>query len=842
MIHRYSYFLIFVICILSHSLLSQSLDWAFNLGNEEFDEGVELVLDADGNTYVTGSFQEKVDFDPGPAQYFLQSNGYTDVFFAKYDSFGNLIWAKNVGGLYWDFGYSISLDDDGNVLITGNYRNTSDFDPGPNIYNLESNGWYNIFLAKYTNEGALIWAHGFGSSANDIGRSVKSDTAGNIYLTGYIKGSTDFDPSEESHILNCNGENDFYIAKYSADGDFLWAHSFGNSKYDSGNEIAIDVSGNVFVTGFFQNTLDFDPGEGVFELGTNGNADLFFAKYDSDGEFLWAKSIGWWDGESGNCIKLDPSGNIYLAGTFGDAGGPVDFDPGEGIASLQCDGAFDLFIAKYDANGNYIWAKGIGSEGFEKASEIELDNYGNVIIVGSFQGIVDFDPGPGIYNVEAVGDYDGLVLELDSNGNFLWVKTIGEYGWDQCLGVAINNENELFISGHFEGTSSFEIEGTSEVLHSNGDRDIFLAKYKLPCYSTYDEIHQCLGSSFTFPDGTVTESSMLQITHLNSNETCDSLIVISLIMDTLYNQQEFVEICEGEEFVFPDGEVSSISEMHTSMLGASDGCDSIIVSFLTVNPIYSNLDSAYICEGDSYSFPDGTVGIESSTQTSFLLSKNNCDSTITTYLTVYPSYEKINLIVICEGESFTLPDGNSVTSDTFHVSNYLSISGCDSIEIIDLKLIVIDSVVIFDGSNLSVNNTNASYQWLDCTNGMIDINGEIDAIFTPTQSGSYAVQITVGDCVKTSECLEVIISSVLEKSNEMELITFPNPSSGIVYFNEKITGKVRVYDIFGREVKTLIYNELLNEIDLSDIGEGCYIISIEENNEKLKLGKIFIFR
>ena len=169
---------------------AQNLDWAFNLGEEEDDGARSIVLDEEGNIYMTGSFQETVDFDPGSGTANLHSKGLTDVYIAKYDSDGNYLWAKNMGGLYWDFGHSITLDTAGNILLTGMYRNTSDFDPGPGVANISSNGWYNLFVAKYDNDGNYIWAHGFGGALNDIGNDIKTDLEGNVYVTGNSRGDT----------------------------------------------------------------------------------------------------------------------------------------------------------------------------------------------------------------------------------------------------------------------------------------------------------------------------------------------------------------------------------------------------------------------------------------------------------------------------------------------------------------------------------------------------------------------------------------------------------------------------------------------------------------------------
>jgi len=271
-------------------------------------------------------------------------------------------WAKGIGGTSWDYGYSIAVDDMGNVYVTGVFGGTSggtaDFDPGPGTANLTSAGNIDIFFAKYNSSGDYIWAKRLGGIGWDDGRSIALDGTGNVYITGWFMGTVDFDPGPDTAALTSVGR-DIFFAKYSSSGDYIWAKRVGGTWFEEGSSIALDDMGNVYITGTFEGTADFDPGPGTANLISAGAGfdDIFFAKYSSSGDYLWAKSIGSTLIDQGLSIALDGMGNVYITGYFW---GTADFDPGSSTADLTSNGIYDIFFAKYNSSGNYIWAKRVG--------------------------------------------------------------------------------------------------------------------------------------------------------------------------------------------------------------------------------------------------------------------------------------------------------------------------------------------------------------------------------------------------------------------------------------------------------------------------------------------------
>ncbi|MEP3118082.1 MAG: SBBP repeat-containing protein, partial [Alphaproteobacteria bacterium] len=393
-----------------------TLAWAKNVGGTGHDFAYSIEVDSSGNSYVTGAFNGTADFDPGAGTTNLTSAGSSDVFIAKYNSDGTLAWAKNVGGTISDYGQSIAIDSSGNSYVTGYFYGTADFDPGAGTTNLTSAGTSDTFIAKYNSDGTLDWAKNVGGTNGDQGQSIQVDSSGNSYITGNFQGTADFDPGAGTTNLTSAGNDDAFIAKYNSDGTLAWAKNSGGTDFDIGYSIEVDSSGNSYVTGYFQGTVDFDPGAGTTNLTSAGVKDVFIAKYNSDGTLDWAKNVGGTSDDVSYSISVDSSGNSYVTGIFQ---GTADFDPGAGTTNLTSAGNDDAFIAKYDSDGALVWAKNVGGTSDDYGQSIEVDSSGNSYVTGYFSGTADFDPGAGTANLTSAGSSDVFLLKLDSDGNLV---------------------------------------------------------------------------------------------------------------------------------------------------------------------------------------------------------------------------------------------------------------------------------------------------------------------------------------------------------------------------------------------------------------------------------------
>lgn len=385
-----------------------------------------------------------------------------------------LDWAKSTGSTTDDQGWSITTDATGNVFTTGEFSGTADFDPGPGTFNLTSAGGQDIFILKLDVNGNLVWAQAMGGPGDDVGGSIKVDGAGNVYTTGQFAGTADFDPGAGVVSIASAGSTDIFISKLDASGNFVWAKSIGGIQDDYGESIALGGSGNVYVTGTFRNTVDFDPDAvGTFSVASAGGYDIYILKLDGFGNFVWAKTMGDAGNEEGISMAIDASGNIHTTGYFGLT---VDFDPGTGTFNLTSAGATDIYVSKLDANGNFIWARAMGGTNDDYASSIAIDASNNVYTTGGFSTSADFDPGAGTFTLTSMQSYDVFVSKLDPSGNFVLARAFNGPGDNVGNSIAVDATGNIYTIGQFISADFDPGAGVYNLSSGDGDNDIFVSR------------------------------------------------------------------------------------------------------------------------------------------------------------------------------------------------------------------------------------------------------------------------------------------------------------------------------------------------------------------------------
>jgi len=374
--------------------------WIRQFGSTGADEARSITVDATG-VYITGRFEGTVDFDPGVGVTNLVSAGSSDVFVLKLDAAGDFLWAQRMGGTGADEAYSIALDAaSANVYTTGNFVGTADFSPGSADPDLVSAGLNDIFVSKLTSAGVYVWGKRMGGVTDDYALAIKLSSDGDVISAGTFSGSADLDPAGSgSGALTSLGATDTYVSKLNASGIFVWARQLGGSPLTQANSITGDASGNIYTTGYFDGTTDFDPGAGTDALASAGSRDIFISKLDATGAWVWARRLGSTGVDQARAITADAS-NIYLTGSYS---GTVDFDPGVGVTNFTEAGAADIFIAKFTLAGIFVLARTFGDVSFDQGESIILDGTGNIHTSGFFQGTIDFNPGAGTANLVAVG-------------------------------------------------------------------------------------------------------------------------------------------------------------------------------------------------------------------------------------------------------------------------------------------------------------------------------------------------------------------------------------------------------------------------------------------------------
>jgi hypothetical protein len=462
------------ILLSSLAIAQPTFSWAKSLGGSLADLSNKVTSDASGNVLLCGGFSStNADFDPGPGITILTALGANDIHVTKLDAAGNLVWAKAISSSLDEQAYGIAADNSGNVLVTGYFNGTVDFDPGVGTFTLASNGSNDIFVLKLSSAGNFVWAVSMGSGSSDYGNQLVCDASGNVYSTGRYVGTVDFDPSASTSTLTSAGGADIYVLKLSSAGALVWAKSMGSGGNDEGKGIALDGTGNVHTTGSFNGISDFDPGAGTFTLNTFGSNDVFVSKLDNSGNFMLAVQMGGASSDVGESIKVDASGNIHTGGTIS---GIADFDPGNGTFNLTPSGLTGNFISKLSSVGAFVWAKNFTGGSLVTTKDIDLDASGNVYSTGQFNGTTDLDPNAGSFTLAAVGAYDGYISVLTSSGNYSWAGAISGTGQDLPSGIRVT-ASSIYATGYYNQTTDFDASASTSTITSAGSDDAFVVKY-----------------------------------------------------------------------------------------------------------------------------------------------------------------------------------------------------------------------------------------------------------------------------------------------------------------------------------------------------------------------------
>ena len=439
---------------------SGSLLWAKQIGGTNNDIGYSLTIDMLGNICISGIFDGIVDFDPDSGIYNLTA-GSVSGFICKLDSGGSFIWVRQFSGNSGSIRpFSITTDGLGNILFTGWFNDSQDFDPSQGTFLLNSSsGTIDIFVCKISAGGAFIWAKSVGGYGNEVSNSITVDIKGNVYFTGYFQSTVDFDPGNTVFNLVAQS-NDFFVCKLDSAGNFVWVKQIEAAGNEEGKSVAVDNQGNVYTTGYFGGTGDFNPSNSIFNLTASG-VDVFILKLDSLGGFIWAKNFGGVNIDYGNSISLDSFGYLYATGFFQ---GTVDFDPGPAINNFSAVGGNDIFIIKLDVNGNFKNAMVFGGNLGQEGNSICLDSSGNIYATGSSSGLSDFDPGLGSFNLNSIGAQDIFVLKVINLNDTIY-SVFGPSS------VCAGSNGVTFSVGSVLGATNYNwnYNGTGMNFNSSGD-------------------------------------------------------------------------------------------------------------------------------------------------------------------------------------------------------------------------------------------------------------------------------------------------------------------------------------------------------------------------------------
>lgn len=727
-----------LICI---STFGQNFEWAKRAGAGAFDYGRGVCVDSIGNVYVTGEFEFTAYFNSTP----IVSAGLHDIFLAKYDPSGNLLWVNRAGGRGGDVGHGISIDAAGNVYITGEFEDTATFN---NVTLIAHSVVNEIFIAKYNSSGALQWVKNAGGTNTDKGFAISADAAGNSYLTGWFNSWAYFGNT----TLVSFGAKDIFVAKYNTNGDFEWAQQAGDTLEDEGKGISVDNFGNVYVTGLFTDKASF----GSTTLTSMGSRDIFIAKYSASGILQWVKNAGGTSTDVGRAMTTDKNGYIYITGEFRGSGTFGDL-------SINSSGSSNIFIACYDPMGNAVWVKKAGGPAGDVGRGIDVDIFSNIYVTGDFSETAIFGDTTLVCNTDTFPTTDIFIASYDSNGEFRWAQKAGSDTTDSGFAVSADNFGNIYITGFYASTISFGNFSLNEFGHS----DIFLAKY----------------SEHPTNEPTI-PSSNLNLTVINCNEIQATW--------TRGNGDRSLLVVQNNNPVniFPIDGNGYIANLYWGE-GSSIGGNNYVV--------YGDTGSSVI-----------VTGLLPGTTYHFTVFEYNGSGFTSNYLTVnYPA--------------------NNATTGAFNIATSFAN----------------DTICAGESTNLSASGA-TSYSWSP-SDGLS--NASIaNPVASPIVTTTYTVTGTTNDCWnKANVTITVSCTGVDEITSINNVNIYPNPGKGNFtlqfHSDKRAIMKIKIFDLLGETV----YSEQMNinssnyskSIGVEYLSDGVYMLQME-THEGILVHKLLI--
>lgn len=472
---RKNYFATLLLLFTGAVSSAQTFEWGGRFGGDGEDVVLAMHTDAHGNVYTTGYFTMNCDFDISENTSVITTGVQYDCFVQKTASDGTFLWAKKIGGEAGDNGTKVTTDADGNVYVTGVFQETADFDPGANEFLMTSAGGLDIFIVKLTADGNFVWAKSFSGAEYEESNGIGVDTDGNIYVSGYFYNPLDFDTGAGEYILTPAGFGDGFVAKLNPQGELIWAKQFGGTDFDLATGMKVTPAGDLYISGNFAGTADFDPSETeTFNLTAEGGGNaMFLLHLKNDGNLIKAVKLGEANGEGyGYAVDVDNTGAAYITGYFG---GTTVFTTTGGTVTMSPTDYYNSYVAKVNADGTIAWAKQLSSTQMCTSYAVAVNSINEVVVSGYFNGTLTL--GNTSLTKASENDSESFVAKLDTNGNFLWAQQFGSINFMDRVAIAVDGNDNIYLSGAFETNADINPHPTQEMaVASAGFRDNYLIK------------------------------------------------------------------------------------------------------------------------------------------------------------------------------------------------------------------------------------------------------------------------------------------------------------------------------------------------------------------------------
>ena len=895
--------IVIIFFIIPTGLYGQMLNykWAKHIAGQNSVEGRAVNIDIDGNVISGGVWSDNIDFDsPNNIDTTSNYNASNSIYITKCDYYGNYKWGfvlKNTG-TYETILSDIETDQFGNIYIGGAYGSNFDLDPSPShTVMTKKTGMKDAFLAKYDKDGNYLWSVLLNNTSyygEKLLNDIELDQYGNVYITGSFEGSVDFDPDSTSSFIVNGSSNSIYVSKYTPSGDFLDMHFFYSpGAYDSHPvDMVVDKTGSVYVTGELMNSAFRVNGFILYNSGPilqgKGFGDIFLIKLNPNLDPVWYYDIGTTDSERPTAMAIDDSANIYLTGLFES---PIDMDPDSAGASMLngFPDNYGLFLAKYDSAGSSLWAKEfaarvaigkaididgknniylaftaydtiwlnpgvdslsiianspglsiakINSNGHAEnatilygdsyitnQSNVDVDPFGNLAFSNRFFSFIDLDMSADTAGFNSVSYSDAFTV-LYSPCNLSVNNVLGPYSYAACSNDSIKLtvdsllvNNVLWSNGDTSFTTYYHSSGTGYVVADSRSRFYFYLD--LSPKTSNQTITTC--NSYIWPINgqtyNVTGSYSDTIISVNG---CDSIVTLNLTIKNANSSSQSVFACNSYLW---NNNTYDTSGVYMDTIPNTSGCDSIMVLNLIINRSTSSTQTISAC--DSYTWNNNTYN-SSGIYVDTIPNTAGCDSLMVLNLTINNSTSSTQTISACDSYIW---NNNTYNSSGIYLDTIPNAAGCDSTITINLSINPVDVSSTVNGTVITANASDATYQWVNCTNNYSPISGDTSQSFTATANGSYAVIVMQGSCFDTSACQQITIVGISSVQPKAEISIYPNPvSMELTIDSDGNKGEVN-FEMINSIGQVVFKGSFVGKTTLqtSDLAPGVYLIKLGDD-------------
>lgn len=701
------------------------------------------------------------------------------------------IWTGSVHSTSDVFGRHIVIDTGLNAYTSGSFGGMIQLRFGQQSQFLTSEGGLDQYLIRLNPSGTSTLNRRHGGTEDMIPRAMAIDARNHIYIAGSFRGTI---YNLGQNPIQSRGEEDIFIIKMNSTGGIMWVRTIGGPGRDILTGIAIDSQYNVYITGHYDTWVDLDPDTTEYRLTSPQSTSGFVSKWNTNGDFVWGTNIGSSDRAEPHSIALSPSGIISICGQFT---GLIHPNPADTNYALHSRGQSDAFISSYDPNGSWLRSYQFGGTQEDAAHSLVYDSNNALYVSGYFSSTAHFDSENPPLQLTARGNKNGFLARFNANNRLVWCKADGGYSESYATQIILDSMQRILSLGHFKDSIALETPQTSTLFYGNPYPNIYI---------------QCTDSSGRHSWlQTITGDSNIMGSHITLGKN-QRVYITGSFMGNL--------------------NLSSYSEPH--FITSSGAYDGFIVAMEQSIESYTYLriqscDTVVSASG-KYSW------WQSGTYRDTLQTQSNRDSII--IYTLHIGQRSTDSIEIRSCNSYVSPSGKFEWFESGLYSDTLqSAQGCDSIVIVDLDIIHLDTAIIADFPLLTAVQEQATYQWLLCPE-RTPITGANQRQFVAPGKGSYAVEISRLGCTAISGCLTYDPGSVQNLNTSQSLFVYPNPTQDLLYIaygtphSNPLSEPFSLFNTLGQPVMQGKLSSHLHCISVRALPSGTYFIRVGSTHIK----------